>query len=57
VLVTRRDKIVAPWRQEAMAALIRGSKRYEIDAGHDAVVTSPTTFLPTLRAACAELVG
>ena len=28
VLVTRRDKIVAPWRQEAMAALIRGSKRY-----------------------------
>jgi len=57
VLVTLRDKIVAPWRQEAMAALIRGSRRYEVAAGHDAVVTSPTSFLPTLQTACAELIG
>jgi 3-oxoadipate enol-lactonase len=57
VLVTRRDKIVAPWRQDAMAALIPGARRYEVDAGHDAVVSSPDVFLPALRAACAELVS
>ncbi len=57
VLVTRRDKIVAPWRQEAMAALIRGARRYEIDAGHDAVVSRPGTFLPALRDACSGLVA
>lgn len=56
VLVTRRDRTVAPWRQEAMAALLPGSRRYEVDAGHDAVVSSPGSFLPALRAACAGLV-
>ena len=55
VLVTQRDKIVAPWRQEAMATLIPGSKRYLVDAGHDAVVSSPDAFLPALWTACAGL--
>ncbi len=57
VLVTQRDRIVAPFRQEAMAALIRGARRYLVDAGHDAVVSSPDTFLPALSAACAGLVA
>jgi 3-oxoadipate enol-lactonase len=55
VLVTARDEVVAPWRQEAMAALIPGARRYLVDAGHDAVVAKPDIFLPVLRDACAEL--
>ncbi|HXW80623.1 MAG TPA: alpha/beta hydrolase [Acidimicrobiales bacterium] len=55
VLVTARDQVVAPWRQEAMAALIRGARRYVVDAGHDAVVAKPGVFLPVLRDACGEL--
>jgi pimeloyl-ACP methyl ester carboxylesterase len=55
VVVTQRDRIVAPWRQEAMAALIPGAKRYAVDAGHDAVVSRPDAFLPTLRDACTGL--
>ena len=55
VLVTARDQVVAPWRQEAMAALIPGARRYVVDAGHDAVVARPSVFLPVLRDACAEL--
>ncbi len=57
VVVTGRDRIVAPWRQEALATLLHGSKRYEIDAGHDAVVSSPGSFLPALQAACTALTG
>jgi 3-oxoadipate enol-lactonase len=57
VVVTQRDRIVAPWRQEAMAALIPDAKRYVVDAGHDAVVSRPEAFLPVLRDACAGLVG
>jgi len=55
VLVTARDQVVAPWRQEAMAALIPGARRYVVDAGHDAVVVKPSVFLPVLRDACSEL--
>jgi 3-oxoadipate enol-lactonase len=55
VVVTARDQVVAPWRQEAMAALIPGARRYVVDAGHDAVVAKPGVFLPVLRDACAEL--
>jgi 3-oxoadipate enol-lactonase len=55
VLITTRDTVVAPWRQEAMADLIPGSRRYLVDAGHDAVVAQPDAFLPVLRDACREL--
>ena len=55
VLVTARDSVVAPWRQEAMAALVPGAKRYLVDAGHDAVVAKPDVFLPVLAQACADL--
>ena len=55
VLVTTGDTVVAPWRQEAMAALIPGARIYLVDGGHDAVVAQPDLFLPILRDACAEL--
>ena len=56
-LVTQRDKMVAPWRQEAMVGLIRGARRYVVDAGHDAVVSQPEVFLPALRDACTGLIA
>ncbi len=55
VLVTTRDEVVAPWRQNEMASLIPGARKYVVDAGHDAVVARPGMFLPVLREACAEL--
>jgi len=55
VLVTTGDNVVAPWRQEAMWALIPGARRYAVDAGHDAAVARPGVFLPVLRDACREL--
>jgi 3-oxoadipate enol-lactonase len=55
VLVTTGDTVVAPSRQEAMAILIPGARRYLVDGGHDAVVAQPGVFLPILHDACAEL--
>lgn len=55
VLVTSRDEVVAPWRQRAMASLLRGAETYEVDAGHDAVVARPEVFLPVLAEACRRL--
>jgi 3-oxoadipate enol-lactonase len=55
VLITTRDTVVAPWRQEAMAALIPRARRYLVDGGHDAVVAQPDVFLPVLRDACTDL--
>jgi pimeloyl-ACP methyl ester carboxylesterase len=55
VLITTGDTVVAPWRQEAMATLIPGARRYRVDGGHDAVVAQPEVFLPILHDACAEL--
>jgi 3-oxoadipate enol-lactonase len=54
-VITERDRVVAPGRQEAMATLIPGCKKHAIDAGHDAVVARSDIFLPLLAQACAEL--
>lgn len=55
VLVTTGDVVVAPWRQEAMAARIPGARRYLVDGEHNAVVAKPDVFLPVLRDACMAL--
>jgi pimeloyl-ACP methyl ester carboxylesterase len=55
VVVTALDTTVAPWRQEALAALLPGARRYVVAAGHDAVVTKPDAFLPVLSEACSVL--
>ena len=57
VIVTSRDQMVPPSRQEAMAALLPGARRYVVDAEHDAVVAVPDVFLPVLAQACADLAG
>ncbi|HTV11383.1 MAG TPA: alpha/beta hydrolase [Acidimicrobiales bacterium] len=54
-VVTLRDRVVARWRQEAMAALLPNCTSYQVDAGHDAVFAAPGRFLPTLTRACLEL--
>lgn len=56
-VVTRRDQVVAPWRQEAMAALLPGCRRYSVDAGHDAAFSNLDIFLPVLARACSDLAG
>jgi 3-oxoadipate enol-lactonase len=55
VVITSRDKTVAPWRQETLAALIPGARRYVVDAGHDVVVSTPNLLLPVLVNAVREL--
>jgi pimeloyl-ACP methyl ester carboxylesterase len=55
VLITAGDTVVAPWRQEGMAALIPGAQRFRVEGGHDAVVAQPDVFLPILRDACAAV--
>jgi 3-oxoadipate enol-lactonase len=55
VLITARDLVVAPRRQEAMASLIPRARRYLVDGGHDSVVAHPEVFLPILRDACMAL--
>lgn len=55
VVVTARDQIVAPWRQRALALLMPSARVYEVDAGHDAVVSQPEVFLPVLADACSSL--
>lgn len=57
VVVTKQDRMVAPWRQERLVRLLPGAQRYEVDAGHDAVVSEPGLFLPVLVRACADLAG
>ena len=54
VVVTTEDAVVAPWRQDRLAALL-GAHRYEVAAGHDAVVARPELFLPVLIRACNDL--
>ena len=55
VVITTRDRTVAPWRQQTLAALIPRARRYLVDAGHDVVVAAPELLLPLLVDACREL--
>jgi pimeloyl-ACP methyl ester carboxylesterase len=56
VVITSRDRTVAPWRQRTLAELIPHADRYVLDAGHNAVVAAPEVLLPVLVNACQELV-
>jgi pimeloyl-ACP methyl ester carboxylesterase len=55
VVVTTEDAVVAPWRQDRLVELLGGAQRYEVAAGHDAVVARPDLFLPVLIRACTDL--
>lgn len=52
VVKTTRDRVVAPWRQQAMADAIPGARVFPIDADHGACVDQPEEFVAALLAAC-----
>lgn len=55
IVLTRRDRLVAPWRQRRLARLLPNATVYEIDSGHAACVRDTETFVPALLAACASV--
>jgi len=52
VVLTRRDRVVPPHRQEKLARAIRGSTTVELDGGHDVFLSAPGRFGTALAAAC-----
>ena len=55
VVVTERDLVVHPRRQHNLAAAIPGAIAFPVPAGHDAAVSAPDVFVPTLVDACDEV--
>ncbi|WP_181773319.1 alpha/beta fold hydrolase [Amycolatopsis pittospori] len=51
VVVTARDRFIAPAHQRSLAARIPGAATYEIPAGHAACVLRASEFVPALLAA------
>ncbi len=52
VVVTRRDTLVSPRRQLALASAIDGATVHPVDADHDAAVFAADRFVPALLDAC-----
>ncbi|GAC1540238.1 MAG: hypothetical protein NVS3B12_27000 [Acidimicrobiales bacterium] len=48
VIVTTRDRVVAPRRQRALADAIPGSRTWAVAGDHAACVTDPDRFVPAL---------
>ena len=48
VVVTRRDKVLSPANQVALARRIPGATIHDIDAGHASCVLEAETFVPAL---------
>ena len=46
VVVTSRDRVIAPQRQRAIAERIPGATVHEVDAGHAACITAVDEFVP-----------
>jgi 3-oxoadipate enol-lactonase len=55
VVVTTRDKFIAPNHQRSLAKRIPGASTYEIPAGHSACVLKADQFVPALMAACTSV--
>jgi diacylglycerol O-acyltransferase len=55
VVLTARDRLVAPSRQRQLARLLPSSAVYEVDAGHASCVRDSDRFVPALLAACASV--
>jgi 3-oxoadipate enol-lactonase len=52
VIVTMRDHVVPPPRQQHLLESIPGAVGFHLDADHDACVSATEVFLPALLAAC-----
>ncbi len=55
VVVTTRDRLIAPARQRWLARQIAGATVYEVDGGHASCVMRADKFTPALQAACASV--
>ncbi|KDN20022.1 alpha/beta fold hydrolase [Amycolatopsis rifamycinica] len=57
VVVTARDRFIAPAHQRALARRIPGAATYEVEAGHAACVLAADRWVPALLAAVHSLRG
>ena len=55
VVVTARDRFIAPAHQRSLAHRIPGAATYEVDAGHAACVLAADRWVPALLAAVASV--
>jgi 3-oxoadipate enol-lactonase len=55
IVVTARDRFIAPAHQRSLARRIPGAATYEIAAGHAACVLQADQFVPALLAACSSV--
>lgn len=55
VVVTTKDRFIAPEHQRSLARRIPGAATYEVEAGHAACVLKAGLFVPTLLAAVASV--
>ena len=55
VVINRRDRVIAPARQLALARAIPGATIHDIDTGHAACVLESETFVPALLEATATV--
>jgi pimeloyl-ACP methyl ester carboxylesterase len=57
VVVTTQDNLVAPARQERLAAAIPGARTFPVAGDHTVCATDPGAFVPVLLDACRWVVG
>jgi 3-oxoadipate enol-lactonase len=57
VVVTTRDGVVHPARQQALARSIPGASVFEVDGDHTVCVTNPGRFLPALHGALRSVIA
>lgn len=57
VVVTTKDRTVPHRRQRGLAAAIPGARVHEVEGPHNAAVTQPDAWVPTLRRALDEVTG
>jgi diacylglycerol O-acyltransferase len=55
VVVTAKDRLIAPQRQRLLARQIPEATVYEVDAGHACCVLRADRFTPAVQAACASV--
>jgi 3-oxoadipate enol-lactonase len=55
VVVTERDSVIPPHRQEKLAAAIPGATVHRVPGDHTVCATDPHLFVPVLRDACSSV--
>ena len=55
VVLTRRDRVVAPERQHRMAAAVPGATVHHVEGDHVVCAMDPAAFVPVLTDACRQV--